>query len=502
MTNNTTAALTDEHIDEIAYGHRNVAGGIYASNVYDFARAIERALLAAPRAASVPTTFNLLAKPHVGMRVDYTGMFGEAQRALGSRHPASAEMLRQFQEHLAELGRRWYAGDTAVVDELLQLYCVEKDARDALAAAPAAPVAEPVCATCNGNGMIGGPSFYAPDEGGVPCPECAQAVAADGAVHTDAGWRFGVEAVATMLDKKADDYADEFGSVDPDTGALEFGTGSHAEVKRDYHSSLIELADEVRAMTPARAAVSPATADERAAFAWPPLPPFPESFAHVAGHAYFTEHQMQGYANAYGKAVRASQAAAPAEAREPTMYQSRTRPTWDDKHPWTKWEECSKEAAVDYRRTPVLHGWAFEVRELFDVPVSGAVDAGEAVSLTAAARDVLAERARQVSAEGWTLDNDDLRRDQGELSYAAAGLARLASDAATDIVCGTTGGLTYADACIGDPDPWPAGWIYKPATPRRNLVKAAALAIAEIERIDRAEARTAGAQGGKGGDRG
>ncbi|WP_240655629.1 hypothetical protein [Paraburkholderia phosphatilytica] len=31
------------------------------------------------------------------------------------------------------------------------------------------------CATCNGNGMIGGPSYYAPDEGGVPCPDCTPA---------------------------------------------------------------------------------------------------------------------------------------------------------------------------------------------------------------------------------------------------------------------------------------------------------------------------------------
>ena len=28
------------------------------------------------------------------------------------------------------------------------------------------------CQTCNGTGMIGGPSFYAPDEGGEPCPDC------------------------------------------------------------------------------------------------------------------------------------------------------------------------------------------------------------------------------------------------------------------------------------------------------------------------------------------
>ncbi|WP_186214194.1 hypothetical protein [Burkholderia gladioli] len=59
----------------------------------------------------------------------------------------------------------------------------------------------------------------------------------------------------------------------------------------------------------------PATADEHAAFTWPPLPAFPESFAHVAGHAYFTEHQMQGYANAYGEAIRTAQAATPHSAR-------------------------------------------------------------------------------------------------------------------------------------------------------------------------------------------
>lgn len=39
--------------------------------------------------------------------------------------------------------------------------------------AQAAPPAAPTCATCNGHGMIGGPSYYAPDEGGVPCPDCA-----------------------------------------------------------------------------------------------------------------------------------------------------------------------------------------------------------------------------------------------------------------------------------------------------------------------------------------
>lgn len=31
----------------------------------------------------------------------------------------------------------------------------------------------PACKTCNDIGMIGGPSYYAPDEGGVPCPDCS-----------------------------------------------------------------------------------------------------------------------------------------------------------------------------------------------------------------------------------------------------------------------------------------------------------------------------------------
>ena len=39
--------------------------------------------------------------------------------------------------------------------------------------AQAAPPAAQKCATCNDHGMIGGPSYCAPDEGGVPCPDCA-----------------------------------------------------------------------------------------------------------------------------------------------------------------------------------------------------------------------------------------------------------------------------------------------------------------------------------------
>lgn len=77
-----------------------------------------------------------LAEPHTGMRVDYQGLLRQAREGLRDS-PGLAEMLRQLQGHLRELGQRWYAGDTAVVDELLQLYCVESNARAALSATQA-----------------------------------------------------------------------------------------------------------------------------------------------------------------------------------------------------------------------------------------------------------------------------------------------------------------------------------------------------------------------------
>ncbi|MBB2981799.1 hypothetical protein [Paraburkholderia tropica] len=90
---------------------------------------------------------------------------------------------------------------------------------------------------------------------------------------------------------------------------------------------------------------------------------------------------------------------------------------------------------------------------------------------TDAARDVLAERARQVNGEGWTPAHDD-QNDAGEL-------ARAASQYALNAALPFRAGLTPAFW------PWAPEW-WKPTTPRRDLIKAAALIIAEIERIDRA----------------
>ncbi|WP_369053457.1 hypothetical protein [Burkholderia gladioli] len=176
-------------------------------------------------------------------------------------------------------------------------------------------------------------------------------------------------------------------------------------------------------------------------------------------------------------------AAAPAEAREPVAYTSRARLqklASNPEHVETMWGVglISKTGNV----------------ALYDGPVSVPADAGEA-ALTAAARDVLAERARQVNEEGFTPDRDD-RYTAGQLAQAGAAYAIAVADYTNPLI--NSGAAFYTRS----PDiwPWSEKW-WKPSSPRRALVKAAALAIAEIERIDRAEAAQ-GAQGGKGGDRG
>ncbi|HCZ00140.1 MAG: hypothetical protein A3D16_12325 [Rhodobacterales bacterium RIFCSPHIGHO2_02_FULL_62_130] len=100
--------------------------------------------------------------------------------------------------------------------------------------------------------------------------------------------------------------------------------------------------------------------------------------------------------------------------------------------------------------------------------------------VTDAARDVLAERQRQINAEGWTQGHDD-RHAVGELAGAAACYAMQAAlDSIGDRRLSRT-----VKATIGELWPWSAQW-WKPTTNRRDLIKAAALIIAEIERLDRA----------------
>ncbi|ENT5162561.1 TPA: hypothetical protein ACRMT2_004255 [Pseudomonas aeruginosa] len=89
--------------------------------------------------------------------------------------------------------------------------------------------------------------------------------------------------------------------------------------------------------------------------------------------------------------------------------------------------------------------------------------------------DVQAERRRQITAEGWTPEHDDEHAD-GQMARAAACYALAGSSAPNDGTAALLVSLAW---------PWDEQW-WKPSTARRDLVKACALALAEIERLDRA----------------
>lgn len=92
--------------------------------------------------------------------------------------------------------------------------------------------------------------------------------------------------------------------------------------------------------------------------------------------------------------------------------------------------------------------------------------------------DVIAERTRQIKEEGFSRDRDDAYT-KGELALAAA-----------SYLMWRHGDLEFFNevADFGSLPklwPWHPGW-WKPKNYRRDLVRAGALILAEIERLDRA----------------
>lgn len=224
------------------------------------------------------------------------------------------------------------------------------------------------------------------------------------------------ETVAQFTEKKAADFAREFGSMDTQTGILIFADEDHA----DTYSELLEHAAKRRA-APTESAAAP---DEI--------------------HA----------SSPQGKAILAV-----------------TKKIMEI--------GCDRRQSGEYKRGfSAALGAASNLTMKMLAAVGYGSAAAPADEHTQAARDVLAERRRQVEAEGWTPERDD-NYHQGELVQAA--------------VCyiwplGATSGQAR----------WPWEWAwFKPSDPRRNLVKAAALILADIERLDRAARPTGKAEQGE-----
>lgn len=87
-----------------------------------------------------------------------------------------------------------------------------------------------------------------------------------------------------------------------------------------------------------------------------------------------------------------------------------------------------------------------------------------------AVQSVIAERQRHQSAEGWTPEHDD-QYSKSQLLWASS--------------CYVLNAIHPFNRIPFD-WPWTPEW-WKPTNPRRDLVKAGALILAEIERIDRQE---------------
>lgn len=91
--------------------------------------------------------------------------------------------------------------------------------------------------------------------------------------------------------------------------------------------------------------------------------------------------------------------------------------------------------------------------------------------------EIAAERRRQMETEGWSVAHDD-EHVWGEMARAAAAYAMHAGWSQHPR------GQAWHDAPPGL-WPWESHW-WKPKDARRDLIRAAALIVAEIERLDRA----------------
>ncbi|HHX6414147.1 TPA: hypothetical protein ACVGJU_003562 [Pseudomonas aeruginosa] len=144
----------------------------------------------------------------------------------------------------------------------------------------------------------------------------------------------------------------------------------------------------------------------------------------------------------------------------------RGRNIYDEDKVYANWNEC-RSALDEIKDVFQQIDWDAE-NELAEL-----LAAAPGTEVPQAWLDVQSERRRQITAEGWTPEHDDL--------YCAAELPRAAA--------------AYILSGANDEAPaiWPfvAKW-WKPRDARANYVRAGALILAEIERLDRAAASQGG----------
>lgn len=119
-----------------------------------------------------------------------------------------------------------------------------------------------------------------------------------------------------------------------------------------------------------------------------------------------------------------------------------------------------------------------------------ALDTGPAADTASALSLIVEERRRQIEEEGFTAERDDGYTDGSLASAGAAYALAAATDPATRRVIDEFGGRGLPNSLCGVwPKSWSLSW-FRPKTRREDLVKAGALIIAELERLDRAKVKT------------
>lgn len=163
-------------------------------------------------------------------------------------------------------------------------------------------------------------------------------------------------------------------------------------------------------------------------------------------------------------------------------------------------ERCAKLAEEVSENFMKKHGMAETKRKQFNVydmqrfanngilicgeDIAKAIREEEAPKQSQGLADIAQERRRQVEKEGWNSAHDDNHVDR-ELVAAAACYAfpmqYAVFNGAVDVEP-----LDGDQMPLGWPEAWDVDW-YKPTNRRRDLVKAGALIVAELDRLDREE---------------
>lgn len=100
---------------------------IQSKTAYPESRSVAQALLqvwneVAQECEAKP---KMLAKKHTAMRVDHSGLLGRIAGGCKVR-PDQRYMLGELNKHLVEMAEQFYSGNVSIVDEFLQLYCLDE----------------------------------------------------------------------------------------------------------------------------------------------------------------------------------------------------------------------------------------------------------------------------------------------------------------------------------------------------------------------------------------